>query len=62
MKTWFENIIDQRKLYSGGAYIFSVRTDCVSGTIEFVVHNPLKNDEHFDDFEKARDHYLSLGH
>ena len=61
MKTWFENTIDRRPLYCGGSYVFKVRTDCASGTVEFVVYNPFENNRVFDDYEKAKDYYFSLG-
>ncbi|XBX05247.1 hypothetical protein QMP26_33190 [Enterocloster clostridioformis] len=61
MKTWFENTIDRRPLYCGGAYALTVRTDCTSGVVDFVVYNPLKNNQAFDNFEKAKNYYFSLG-
>lgn len=61
MQTWFENIIDKKPLYCGGAYVFSVRTDCASKNVDFVVYNPLKCNKVFDDFESAKEYYFSLG-
>lgn len=63
MQTWFENTIHKRPLYSGSAYVFTVRTDCISGTIEYAVYNPLSgpNRRLFTDFTEAKNYYLSLG-
>ena len=49
MKTYFENIIDKRQLYSGGAYVFTACVSCTSNSKIFV------------DYMQARDYYLSLG-
>lgn len=61
MQTWFENTIDKRPLYCGGAYALTARTDCASGCVDFVVYNPLKNNRVYNNFEEARDYYASLG-
>ncbi len=61
MQTWFENMIDKRPLYCGAAYAFTARTDCVSGSIDFVVYNPFKGNRVYDNFDKAREYYASLG-
>ena len=61
MKTYFENTIHKRPLYSGGAYVFTVRTSCENNSVEYTVYNPLGHPKHFTDFIKAREYYLSLG-
>lgn len=61
MKTYFENTIDRRPLYAGGAYVFTERTDCKSKTVDFVVSDPFSGSRIFDSFEKAKDYYISLG-
>lgn len=63
MKTWFENTIHKRPLYSGGAYVFTVRTDCLTNSIEYAVYNPTTapSKKTFTDYKEAEDYYLSLG-
>lgn len=61
MKIHFENTIDRRPLYAGGAYVFTVRTDCKSRTVDFVVGDPFSGSRTFDNYEKAKEYYLSLG-
>ena len=61
LKTWFENTIHKRPLYSGSAYVFTVRTSCESNSVEYAVYNPLGHPKYFTDFIEAREYYLSLG-
>ena len=61
MHTWFENVIHERSLYSGGKYIFTVRVSCEENKVEYVVRNPLKGTRKFLDFVEAKEYYLSLG-
>ena len=61
MKTWFENTIHQRNLYSGGAYVFTVRTSCEDNSVEYGVYSPLSSARYYKDFIEAKEYYLSLG-
>ena len=61
MHTWFENTIHKRPLYSGGAYVLTVRTICESNSVEYAVYNPLGNTRRFTDFAEAKKYYFSLG-
>lgn len=63
MQTWFENTIHKRPLYSGHAYVFTVRTNCLTNSVEYAVYNPttVPNQKIFDDYKTAEQHYLSLG-
>ena len=61
MQTYFENIIHKRPLYSGGAYKFTVITNCETDSVEYAVYNPLGSTRYFTDFMEAREYYLSLG-
>lgn len=61
MQMWFENTIHKRPLYSGSAYVFTVRTSCENNSVEYAVYNPLGHPKYFTDFMEARDYYLSLG-
>ena len=61
MKTYFENIIDKRPLYSGGAYVFTACVSCTSNSIKYEVHSPFESTKTFVDYMQAKDYYLSLG-
>lgn len=60
MKTYFENIIDKRPLYSGGAYVFTACVSCTSNSIKYEVHSPFESTKTFVDYMQAKDYYLSL--
>ena len=61
LQTWFENTIHKRPLYSGSAYVFTVRTSCENNSVEYAVYNPLGHPKYFTDFMEAMEYYLSLG-
>ena len=46
MKTYFENIIDKRPLYSGGAYVFTACVSCTSSSIKYEVRSPFESTKH----------------